>query len=163
MSTRTLREKRFCKADGCTNPLDTRNVSGLCYAHYGRGQGSRISILRSYESREREKVEVRSIEIQIQEELFPRFRAWVLTCLLKGPLTVKEAIYGGSMFLKKTWGHGSADTTREWLNELCSREGEFEVFDPPYENLGPCIRQRTPELQKELVKESSGRRSFSSP
>jgi hypothetical protein len=102
--------------------------------------------------REREKEEPRSLEIQIQEELFPRFRAWVLTCLLRGPLTVKEAIYGGSMFLKRTWGHGSADTTREWLNELCSKEGEFEVFDPPFENLGPCVRQKTPELEKELKK-----------
>jgi hypothetical protein len=70
-------------------------------------------------------------------------------------LTVKEAIYGGSMFLKRTWGHGSADTTREWLNELCSKEGEFEVFDPPYENLGPCVRQKTPELEKELRRASS--------
>jgi hypothetical protein len=103
--------------------------------------------------REREKTEPRSLEIQIQEELFPRFRAWILTQLIQyGHLTVKEAIYGGSMFLKRTWGHGSADTTREWLNELCSKEGEFEVFDPPYENLGPCVRQKTPELEKELKK-----------
>jgi len=91
------------------------------------------------------------MEIQIQEELFPRYRAWILGRLIRdGHLTVKEAIYGGSMFLKKTWAHGSADTTREWLNELTSEEGEFQVFDPPYENLGPCIRKRTPELEEAL-------------
>lgn len=93
------------------------------------------------------------MEIQIQEELFPRFRAWVLGRLIKdGRLTVKEAIYGGSMFLKRTWGHGSADTTREWLNELCSDEGEFEIFDSKFENWGPCVRQKTQELLKELAK-----------
>jgi hypothetical protein len=120
-------------------------------------QEGRVSILRSYQTREREKVEHRSIEIQIQEELFPRFRAWILTRLIQdGHLTVKEAIYGGSMYLKRIWHHGSADTTREWLNELCSNEGEFEVFDPPYENLGPCVRQKTPELEKELRKAQTG-------
>jgi len=120
-------------------------------------QEGRISLLKSYQTlREREKEEPRSLEIQIQEELFPRFRAWILTQLIQyGHLTVKEAIYGGSMFLKRIWGHGSADTTREWLNELCSKEGEFEVFDPPYENLGPCVRQKTPELEKELQKAQS--------
>ena len=150
-SAHTLREKRFCRAEGCTNQLDKRNVSGLCYTHYARGQSPRISGLRSYDSlREREKEETRSLEIQIQEELFPRYRAWILEKLLKSHLTVKDAISGGAMFLKKTWGHGSSDTTREWLNELCSSEGEFEVFDPPYENWGPCIRQKTPELAKLL-------------
>lgn len=152
------REKRVCRVEGCGRVLDRRNVSGYCFQHYGhypgpeplKPQEGRVSILRSYQTREREKVERRSLEIQIQEELFPRFRAWVLEQLLQGPLTVKEAIYGGSMFLKRTWGHGSADTTREWLNELCSKEGEFEVFDPPYENLGPCVRQKTPELEKAL-------------
>lgn len=70
-----------------------------------------------------------------------------------GHLTVKDAIYGGSMFLKKNFGHGSADTTREWLNELCNKlEGEFEIFDPKFENWGPCVRQKTPELQVELSK-----------
>lgn len=128
-------------------------MSGLCHAHYARGEGPRISVLRSYESREREKTEPRSLEIQINEELFPRFRAWVLGRLIKdGRLSVKEAIYGGSMFLKRTWGHGSADTTREWLNELCSDEGEFEIFDPKFENWGPCVRQRTAELAKALGK-----------
>lgn len=154
-------ERKKCRIEYCPNILDHRNVSGLCYKHYGtraplvplKPQEGRISILRSYQSlREREKEEPRSIEIQIQEELFPRYRAWLLEGLLKGPVTVKEAIYGGSMFLKRTWGHGSADTTREWLNELCSKEGEFEVFDPPYENLGPCVRKRTVELEKELGK-----------
>ena len=148
------REKRFCKTEGCPNQLDKRNVSGFCYAHYGRGQGPRISGLRSYESlREREKDEPRSLEIQIQEELFPRYRAWMLEYLIKhGHLTVKDAIYAGSMFLKRTWGHGSADTTREWLNELTSSEGEFEIWDPKHENWGPCVRQNTPALQLELSK-----------
>jgi len=146
-----LREKRYCKTEGCGKQLDPRNVSGFCYSHYARGQFPRISVLRSYESlREREKDEPRSLEIQIQEELFSRYRAWLLEKLLKGHLTVKDAISGGAMFLKKTWGHGSSDTTREWLNELCSSEGEFEVFDPHYENWGPCVRQRTAELEKAL-------------
>ena len=157
-------ERKKCKIDLCPNLLDRRNVSGYCFKHYAHYPGpsglkpseGRPTELRSYGSmREREGEVSRSLEIQIQEQLFPRYRAWILTCLLKGSLTVKEAIYGGSMFLKRTWGHGSADTTREWLNELCSKEGEFETFDPPYENLGPCVRQRTPELLKEL--EKSGR------
>lgn len=151
------REKRKCRIADCESILDRRNVSGLCHAHYGRGQSPRITELRSYESlREREKAEPRSLEIQIQEELFPRYRAWVLEKLLKGHLTVKDAIAGGAMFLKKTWGHGSSDTTREWLNELCSSEGEFEVFDPHYENWGPCVRQKTPELERVLKENSKG-------
>src|SRR5437879_6780451 len=149
------REKRFCSVEGCGTPLYPRNVSGLCHTHYPpktlKPQEGRSTGLRSYQTlREREKEETRSLEIQIQEELFPRYRAWILEKLLKSHLTVKDAISGGAMFLKKTWGHGSSDTTREWLNELCSSEGEFEVFDPPYENWGPCIRQKTPELAKLL-------------
>jgi hypothetical protein len=151
------REKRFCKIEGCNQQLDYRNVSGLCHTHYSQKplipQEGRVTILRSYQTTEREKLEPRSIEIQIQEELFPRYRAWILERLLKGRLKVHEAIYGGSMFLKRTWGHGSADTTREWLNELCSEEGEFEVFDPKFENWGPCVRQKTPELEKALKRE----------
>ena len=149
------REKRYCKADGCTNPLDKRNVSGLCYTHYGRGQAPRISALRSYQSlRERENDVPRSLEIRIQEELFPRYRAWILETLNRqGHLTVKDAISGGAMWLKRTFGHGSSDTTREWLNELANPlEGEFQVFDPKFENWGPCVRQKTPMLQLELEK-----------
>ena len=147
------REKRFCKAEGCRNELDKRNVSGLCYTHYGRGQGPRISILRSYDSlRERENDVPRSMEIRIQEELFPRYRAWILETLNReGHLTVKDAISGGAMWLKRTFGHGSSDTTREWLNELANPlEGEFQVFDPKFENWGPCVRQKTPALLLEL-------------
>lgn len=149
------REKRLCKAEGCANQLDKRNVSGLCYTHYPRGQGPRISALRSYDSlREREEDAPRSMEIRIQEELFPRYRAWILETLTKyGHLTVKDAISGGSMWLKRNFGHGSSDTTREWLNELANPlEGEFEVFDPKFQNWGPCVRQRTPALQVELEK-----------
>ncbi len=115
-----MREKRFCKADGCTNQLDKRNVSGLCYTHYARGKGPHISGLRSYESlRERNGDVARSLEIRIQEELFPRY----------------------------------SDTTREWLNELANPlEGEFEVFDPKFENWGPCVRQKTEALKEELAK-----------
>lgn len=98
-----------------------------------KAQDGRISALRSYQSlREREKEERRSVEIQIQEELFPRFRAWCHEQVLRrypGP-TAKDLIYGGSMFLKKEYGHGSADTTREWLNELMDPiEGEFEPVE----------------------------------
>jgi len=149
------REKRYCKVNGCTNPLDKRNVSGLCYTHYGRGQSPRISALRSYDSlRERENDVPRSLEIRIQEELFPRYRAWILETLNReGHLTVKDAISGGAMWLKRTFGHGSSDTTREWLNELANPlEGEFQVFDPKFENWGPCVRQKTPSLQLELEK-----------
>ena len=149
------REKRFCKAEGCKNELDKRNVSGLCYTHCVRGQGSRISILRSYDSlRERENDVPRSMEIRIQEELFPRYRAWLLETLNReGHLTVKDAISGGAMWLKRTFGHGSSDTTREWLNELANPlEGEFQVFDPKFENWGPCVRQKTPALLLELGK-----------
>lgn len=149
------REKRFCKEEGCHNQLDKRNVSGFCYAHYGRGQGPRISALRSYDSlREREEDVPRSLEIRIQEELFPRYRAWILEALTKhGHLTVKDAISGGAMWLKRNFGHGSSDTTREWLNELANPlEGEFEVFDPKFQNWGPCVRQKTPALQVELEK-----------
>src|SRR5438876_12375261 len=91
------REKRFCKAEGCTNELDKRNVSGLCYTHYGRGQGSRISILRSYDSlRERENDVPRSMEIRIQEELFPRYRAWILETT---PLESESPCYEAHHFL----------------------------------------------------------------
>ena len=154
------REKRVCKEEGCQNQLDKRNVSGLCYAHYGRGQGGRISLLRTYDSlREREEDAPRSMEIRIQEELFPRYRAWILEALNKyGHLTVKDAISGGSMWLKKNFGHGSSDTTREWLNELANPlEGEFEVFDPKFQNWGPCVRQKTPMLQLELEKQIHNR------
>ena len=149
------REKRFCKADGCENQLDKRNVTGLCHTHYARGQGGRISELRSYDSlRERDNDVPRSMEIRIQEELFPRYRAWILETLNReGHLTVKDAISGGAMWLKRTFGHGSSDTTREWLNELANPlEGEFQVFDPKFENWGPCVRQKTPALQLELEK-----------
>ena len=150
-----MREKRFCKADGCTNQLDKRNVSGLCYTHYARGKGPHISGLRSYESlRERNGDVARSLEIRIQEELFPRYRAWILETLTRyGHLTVKDAISGGAMWLKRNFGHGSSDTTREWLNELANPlEGEFEVFDPKFENWGPCVRQKTEALKEELAK-----------
>lgn len=150
-----MREKQVCKTDGCTNVLGKRNVSGLCYLHYSGKGVPHISALRSYRSlREKEGDSPRSLEIRIQEELFPRYRAWIIECLLKyGHLTVKDAIFGGSMFLKKNFGHGSADTTREWLNELCNKlEGEFEIFDPKFENWGPCVRQKTRELQEELAK-----------
>ena len=150
-----MREKRFCKVDGCTNELDKRNISGLCYTHYPRGQVPRISVLRSYQSlREKEGDQPRSLEIRIQEELFPRYRAWILETLTRyGHLTVKDAISGGAMWLKRNFGHGSSDTTREWLNELANPlEGEFEVFDPKFENWGPCVRQKTPALLLELEK-----------
>src|SRR5690242_4186238 len=108
-------ERKKCKVEPCPNILDRRNVSGYCHKHYAHYPGpnglkpseGRPTILRSYESmREREGDVPRSMEIRIQEELFPRYRVWILTKLLKGPLTVKEAISGGAMFLKKTWGHG---------------------------------------------------------
>jgi hypothetical protein len=154
-SARISRERRVCKAEGCTNQLDSRNVSGFCYAHYNRQGVPHLSILRQFKSvRERDEDVPRSLEIRIQEELFPRYRAWILECLTKyGHLTVKDAISGGAMWLKRNFGHGSSDTTREWLNELANPlEGEFEVFDPKFENWGPCVRQKTPELQKELAK-----------
>ena len=55
------------------------------------------------------------------------------------------------MFLKSKWGHGSADTTREWLNELSSSEGDFEVYDD--KNLGPCVRVKESALRR-LEKEN---------
>ena len=147
------REKQVCKAGGCQNTLDSRNVSGYCYTHYRRDQPGHITVLRTYQSlREKEGDQLRSLEIRIQEELFPRFRAWILEMLIKHDhLTVKDAIFGGSMWLKRNFGHGSADTTREWLNELANPlEGEFEIFDPKFQNWGPCVRQKTRELEKVL-------------
>lgn len=50
------------------------------------------------------------------------------------------------MYLKKQWGHGSADTTREWLNELSSSEGDFETYDDKV--LGPCVRVKESALAR---------------
>jgi len=147
------REKRLCKSEGCPNQLDSRNVTGYCFTHYNRQGVPHISALRQFKSvREREEDMPRSMEIRIQEELFPRYRAWLLETLNRdGHLTVKDAISGGAMWLKRNFGHGSSDTTREWLNELANPlEGEFEVFDPKFQNWGPCVRQKTPELEKAL-------------
>lgn len=98
---------------------------------------------RAKEVGEREKaVESQSsLEIEINVELFPRYQAWIGEQILeRAPLKVREAIHGGAMYLRKTYGHGSATTTRKWLNDLTSMEGPFEIWDS--KEHGRCVRFR---------------------
>jgi hypothetical protein len=71
--------------------------------------------------------EAASLEIIVSTDIFPLYRAWLYEKVLEAPITKKEAIYDGAMYLKQLRGYGSSQTTRRYLNELSAAGGPFRL------------------------------------
>jgi len=135
--------KCFKEGPDCSGPLEHHHLDGnvendhlqnLRWACRYHNRSLNKPAIRNVETGEKERMgdEVggeSSMEMKVNVDLRPRFEAWVGIMILKKKLTSREAIFAGAQYLREKWGHGSAVTTRRWLQELTSSTGPLQLKD----------------------------------
>ncbi len=126
---------------------DPDNIAASCKHCNGvlsnkgrRKSGVAISIVRERNSPGGLETNPSTMAIAINQLLFPRYKDWLAREIFKitdTPVTVKNAIHGGAMYLRNKWGYGSSTTTRKYLDDLTSTEGIFQIV--PDKVCGPIV------------------------